>query len=194
MRRLTRWLSPTGFVLAGFCFLLTFVTVACDTPGGYGRARAGGQAEYTGLDLALGGTPTVDSEFLLPADQWREDRMPGQPLAFAALVLVLIGLVWAIWRRDARIRRAGAAAVAGVAALLLLANQARVESYLVDRVQEQVRVAAPNAQQTSDHVQTGNGFVACLVFLLAICVANTFGWWRVRRRLPKATGVATPSA
>jgi hypothetical protein len=189
MRRLTRWLSPSGFLLAGFCFLFTFVTVSCDTPGGYGRAKAGGEVRYTGLDMALGGEPAVDPEHLLPVDQWREDRMPGQPLAFAALVLVIMGLVWTAWRRDPRIRRAGAAAVAAVASLLLLANQARVEAFLVDRVRQQVEVAAPQAQQASDHVQAGNGFLACLGFLLVVCVGNAVGWWRIRR--PRSTGVTS---
>ena len=183
MRRVARWLSPSGFLLAGFCFTLTFVMVSCDVPGGYGKTKPGGGAAYTGLDMALGGEPTVDDQFLLPPDQWREDRLPGQPLAFAALVLVLMGLVWTVWRRDPRIRRAGAAAVAGVAVLLLLANQARVEAFLADRVRDQIAVAAPDApSQTSDHVQTGNGFGLCLLLLLLVGIGNAVAWWRVRRR------------
>jgi hypothetical protein len=131
--------------------------------------------------MAFGGEPTVEPQYVLPVEQWREDRMPGQPLAFAALVLVIMGLVWTAWRRDPRIRRAGAAAVAAVASLLLLANQARVEAFLVERVREQVAAAVPQAPQTSDHVQTGNGFLTCLAILLIVCVGNAVGWWRLRR-------------
>lgn len=181
MRRLTRWLSPTTFALAAGCFLLSFATVSCDTPGGYGRAKPGGTTTYSGADLAFGGEPKVDPQFLLPPERWRPDRLPPQPLALAVLGLVAVGLTVAALRRDPVLRRAGAAAVAGVAALLLLTNQARVEAVLADRVREQVQVAAPQAQLTSDHVQTGSGFWLCLTLLLTLCLGNATGWWRLRR-------------
>ncbi|HET8681303.1 MAG TPA: hypothetical protein VFM54_05450 [Micromonosporaceae bacterium] len=182
MRRLTRWLTPTTLALAASCFLLPFATVSCGTPGGYGRVRAGGGTEYSGADLAFGGAPAVDEQFLLPAEQWRPDRLPPQPLALAVLGLLAVGLAVAVLRRDPAFRRAGTAAVSAAAALLLLGNQARVESLLAERVQEQVRRAAPQAPLAADHVQTGSGFWFCLILLLVLCLGNAAGWWRLRRR------------
>jgi len=60
LRRSGRWISFSGFVLVAMLFLVPFVTVSCAAPGGYGRAAAGATTNYSGVDLAVGGSPSVD--------------------------------------------------------------------------------------------------------------------------------------
>jgi len=181
-RRAARWFSPTTLILAGLCFLLPFVTVACDTPGGYGRAAPGGTTTYTGVDLVVGDEPSVT-----PADKVRtgpDNRLWPQPAAIVVLVLIVGGVALALRPGRPGIRRAGVAGVALVAATALLVNQALVEAEVALRVGEQLTQPLPADKSVRDYVHTGQGFGFSLVLLLAVTLANSIGWWRTRRPHP----------
>ena len=139
LRRAGRWFNPTTLVLAGLCFTLPFVSVACDTPGGFGKATQGGTTTYTGVDVITGDEPEVTpTANVRPPAQWRDDRLPPQPIATIVVLLIVAGAVVTVVASDARVRRASATAFAAGAAVLLVMNQALVESALVGMVGEQV--------------------------------------------------------
>jgi hypothetical protein len=191
-----RLLSPTSLILAGVCFALPFVAVGCDTPGGYGRAAAGGTTTYSGLDLAFGGRPDVSPpDKIRPVAEQRDDRLPPQPTALIVLVLVAAGTGVAITLEDRRTRRGAVALISGGAATALLVNQALAQSDVTIRVGQQVAVAAPGADP-GKYVQTGIGFVVCLLLLMLTAVITGIGWWLVRPRLalvdPEAETVPNP--
>lgn len=178
-----RWSSPTGLILAGLCFALPFVTVACDTPGGFGRAAPGGTTTYTGVDLIIGDRPDVSPpERLRPAAEWRDDQIGAQPLATIVVLLVLAGLVAAIALADAGYRRATVATAAAGALVLLILNQAFVNGALTSMVGEQVTQPLPAGKELKDYVNTGPGFVLCAALLLAVAIPNTIGWLQLRSR------------
>jgi hypothetical protein len=181
LRGAGRWVSPTTLVLAGLCFALPFVTVACNTPGGFGRAAPGGTTTYTGIDLAVGGRPDVS-----PPDKVRpavgDDRLWPQPAAAAVLLLIAAGTGFAIAVGEARVRRASVVALSGVAATALLVNQALVESELAVRVGEHITQPLPAGKTIRDYVQTGPGFGLCLLLLLLVAIGNGVAWWRGRPR------------
>jgi hypothetical protein len=180
--RIGRWFSPTTLVLAALGFVLPFVTIACDTPGGYGRAAPGATTTYNGIDLAIGGQPAVG-----PADRVRplpagvEDRL-WLPAATVVLLLIVAGTVLAITISDRRRRRASLAALAGVAATALLVTQALAEAELAVRVGEQLTPPLPAGKSARDYVHTGPGFVLVLLLLVSVAVANAVGWVRTRPR------------
>jgi len=180
--RIGRWFSPTTLVLAGLCFVLPFVTIACDTPGGYGRGAPGATTSYNGVDLAIGGRPTVaPPEKVRPLPEGVDDRL-WLPAATVVLVLIVTGTVLAFTITDRRVRRASLAALAGVAATALLVNQALAEAELAVRVGEQLAQPLPAGKSARDYVHTGPGFVLALVLLLSVGVANAIGWVRARPR------------
>jgi hypothetical protein len=180
--RIGRWFSPTTLVLAGLCFVLPFVTIACDTPGGYGRGAAGATTTYNGVDLAIGGRPAVaPPEKVRPLPEGVDDRL-WLPAATVVLLLIVTGTVLAFTITDRRVRRASLAALAGVAATALLVNQALAEAELAVRVGEQLTQPLPAGKSARDYVHTGPGFVLALVLLLSVGVANAVGWVRARPR------------
>ena len=169
-------------ILAGLCFALPFVTVSCSTPGGYGRALAGGTTTYNGVDLAVGGRPDVSPpDKLAPVADQHEDRLPPQPTAIIVLILIASGTGAAIVLTDRRARRGTVALIGGVAATALLVNQALAQSEITLRVGEQVSLVAPGTNPRQ-YVNTGVGFVICLFLLLAAALVNAIGWWRTRPR------------
>src|SRR5262249_31190665 len=125
MRRAGRWFSPTGLALAGLCFLLPFVTVACDTPGGYGHCAPRGATPDTGVDLVVGAEPRVDPPEKQRAASTDESLWP-QPAAIAALVLLVGAIAAAVGAGQPRVRRGSVAVLALVAGTALLVNQALV--------------------------------------------------------------------
>jgi hypothetical protein len=190
LRRAGRALSPITLVLAGLCFLLPFVTVSCGTPGGFGRSAPGGSPAYTGVDLVVGGAPDVSPERLRPLPAGEADELPPQPAAAMVLVLVVAAIGFAVRVRAARPRRAALAVLGGVAATALLVNQALVEAevtlrvadHLTRYVQSGQKIPDTGSTYAGDYVDTGPGFVVCLVLLAVVAVVNGVGWWRTRRR------------
>jgi hypothetical protein len=184
LRRATRWVSLAGFVLAGLCFLLPFVTVSCDVPGGYGRADPGGNTTYLGIDLVAGDEPEVrppDKE--RPAGSRRPDRVGPQPLAIAALVLIGAGAAVAGVHRNG-VRRAGSALVGLAAAGFLTLNQAVTQKQLADLVAAQLTGPPPEGRTPASYVHTESGFLICLVLLVLTALGNATFWivgWRRRR-------------
>lgn len=131
LRRSSHNLSSAGFLLVLCCFLLPFVTVSCEAPGGFGRAAPGGSTTYTGVDLSIGGAPQVT-----PADELRQpaertaDRLDPQLLAIAVLGLAAAGTVATFLIAEPGRRRTVAASLSTIAAVFLVANQATVEALL----------------------------------------------------------------
>jgi hypothetical protein len=183
LSRIGRSLSPSALILAGICFAFPFVTVACDTPGGFGRAAPGGTTSYSGVDLIFGSRPDVGPpDKLRPAPAGQDDRLWPQPAAGIVLVLIVAGTALSITLSDRRVRRATVAALAGVAATALLVNQALVESELAVRVGEQLTQPLPAGKAIRDYVNTGPGFVFCLALLVPVSLVNAVGWLRARPR------------
>ncbi|MEU8080517.1 hypothetical protein AB0B31_34295 [Catellatospora citrea] len=189
VRRFSRLLSPAGLVLAGLLFAAPFLTVSCDAPGGYGRAAPGGTTTYTGWDLATGGTPDVTADKLLPPEQRRSDVLAPQPLAGAVLVLLVVGVLIAIGVGRARTRRGVVAALAAIAALFLLVNQATVRLLVEERLREQLTGPLPAGKDVGDFVQDQGGFGFALLALVLVALGNLAGWVRLVRG-PGSTAAA----
>lgn len=182
LRKAGRFVNPTGLVLAGLCFALPFATVACDAPGGYGRAAPGGTTEYTGFALVVGAEPRVKPpDKVRPADAAPSARLYPQPAAGVVLVLIVAGLGVAVAMKEPRVRRASVAVICGVAVSALLVNQALVESELALRLGDQNPVL-PAGKTLRDYVHTGLGFIGVLTLLLLIGLTNLIGWWSRRPR------------
>jgi hypothetical protein len=171
-----RWFSLTGLLLAGVCFLLPFAMVSCDAPGGYGRVKAGGSTTYTGLDLVAGGSPEVTETHLRPVEEQQEDRLPPQPLAIAAFVLVVAGAVAVVVFKDKNVRRPFVALAAAIAAVFLAATALAVNATLEARLREQLTVAMPVGKTPADFVHVGNGLALALVLVCLTAVANAIAW------------------
>jgi hypothetical protein len=188
LRRAGRGVSPVTLLLAGLCFLLPFVTVGCDTPGGYGRAAPGGSATYNGVDLVLGGAPDVPSDHLRPVPAGESDQLPVQPAAAVVLVLIVAAIGFGVRVAPTRSRRASVAALAAVAATALLVSQALVQATVTVRVGDhltrfvQSGGIVPAGKVARDYVQTGQGFTLCLLLLLLVALGNGIGWWLARPR------------
>jgi actin-like ATPase involved in cell morphogenesis len=177
--RRRRWLSPTTLVLALLCFVLPFATVSCGLPDGYGRAQPGGTTTYTGIDLAVGGSPDVPADQLRPLSQQRTDRFAPQPLVLAALLTAIAALVVAVAVRAPRRRRALVAVLGVVSALCLFAGEAVMVDLLATRVRAQS--ALPAGRTAKDFVGTGLGFWLALTLLAGAAAGNALGLLRVRR-------------
>jgi hypothetical protein len=197
LRRAGRWFSPVSLTLAGLCFLLPFVTVSCDAPGGFGRAAPGGTTTYNGVDLMVGGKPDVSPpDRVRPLPTGQDDRLWPQPTAIAVFVAIVIGVGIAVRVGNQRARRAGVAVVAIAAVTALLVNQALVEGELTARVADALTApilvtpsggGLPVGKRAGDFVHTGAGFIACAALLVLAGVLNALGWWRLRTRaLPPA--------
>ena len=153
--RVARVCSPVTLALAFVLFLLPFLSVSCDAPGGYGRMSPGGTTTYTGLDLAMGSSPSVDNDHLRPAAEQQSDDLGVQPLvafaALGALAAVVLPLV------SARRRRLSAL-LAALSAALLVVGTLVARATLVDRVAKQATVPFPTAKSAGDYVRWGIGF------------------------------------
>ena len=188
LRNAGRFVNPTTLILAGLCFVLPFVSVGCDTPGGYAGTSPGGTTTYNGVALIVGGEPEVTSGKERPVPPGEDDRLPPQPAAAAVLLLIVAATGFAIRSREPRTRRASVGSLAAVGATAVLVNQALVEAELTLRVSDhltrlaQTGVALDPAKTARDYVQTGQGFLLCLLLLTLVAVVNGIGWWRSRPR------------
>ncbi|MBX6751838.1 MAG: hypothetical protein IRY85_19635 [Micromonosporaceae bacterium] len=188
VRKAGRWFNPMTLLLAMACFALPFVSVACDTPGGYAGASPGGTTSYNGVALVIGGRPEVTDGHERPVPPGEDDRLPPQPALAAALVAIVAAGAAAIRVRSVRTRRATVAALAAAGAAALLVGQVLVVAELTVRLSDHLaRMAAEgvtlDATKTArDYVQTGQGFLLCLVLLTLVIFINGIGWWRARPR------------
>jgi len=180
LRAITRWLSPSGFVLIGMLMATPFITVSCDAPGGYGRAAPGSTTNYTAIDLATGNAPNVTGDHLRPPDQVQDDRIGPLPITIVLIILIILGAGAAIIINDRRQRRGTVAAIGGTALAALVLNQAIVQDAVEHRLKEQLTVAMPAGHTAKDYVKTGSGFVWCLLLLVVLTTANVIGWRRLR--------------
>jgi hypothetical protein len=193
LRRAGRWFSPVSLTLAGLCFVLPFVTVSCDAPGGFGRAAPGGTTTYTGVDLMVGGAPDVTPpDRVRPLPTGQDDQLWPQPTAIGVFVALIVGVGIAVRVGNQLARRGGVAVVAIAAVTALLVNQALVEGELTARVADGLTAPMPvtpsgAVKRAGDFVHTGVGFIVCAALLVLAGVVNAIGWWRLRpRALPAA--------
>jgi actin-like ATPase involved in cell morphogenesis len=166
-----RWRSPAAVLLILLCFALPFATVSCEPLDGYGRAQRGGTTQYTGFDLAAGGTPDVSpADRARPADPRHPDRIGVQPAYTAGLLLLVAvaGVAVAVGR-DRR-RRVVTAVLAALAALVLGAGQLLVLDRLADAVAAQSRL--PEGKTAGDMVGTGPGFWLAVGLLTLLAAGN----------------------
>jgi hypothetical protein len=188
VRKAGRFVNPTTLILAGLCFVLPFISVGCDTPGGYAGTSPGGTTTYNGVALVVGGEPEVTPDKQRAVPPGEDDRLPPQPAAAAVLLLIVAATGFAIRTREPRVRRASVAALAAVGATTLLVNQALVQAELTLRVSDhltrmaQTGVQLDPAKTARDYVHTGQGFLLCLLLLVLVAAANGIGWWRTRPR------------
>lgn len=177
-----RWFSLAGLVLAGVCFLLPFALVSCEAPGGYGRAKAGGTTTYTGFDLVTGDEPQVTETHLRPAGERQDDRLPPQPLAIAALVLIAAGAAAVVLFRDAGVRRPSVALASAMAAVFLAATALAVKATLEGKFRAQLTVPMPDGKSPGDYVHVGNGLWLAVVLSAVTAVGNVVAWMLRRKR------------
>jgi hypothetical protein len=175
---LGRLLSPAGFGLVLIFFLLPFTTVSC------GSATEKAEATFTGLDMAIGGVPTVTS----PDKDAGSARELGQlvlaesdlePLALLAAVTVLAGMAVGLLR-SRRVRHGAAAAAAVAAVALAVAAIMRVPGH-VDRFLANVSGAEglPAGMTTSNTIRYG--FWLALITLVGLAAGNGFALLRAQR-------------
>jgi hypothetical protein len=101
--RIAKKISPYTLVIAMLVFLIPFASVSCATPAGYGSMGGGITAKYNGLDLAMGGLPTLEApqNVTAPAPT-ADDGIPAQPLFTIALLLTAAAFVAALRARAQR--------------------------------------------------------------------------------------------
>jgi hypothetical protein len=169
--------------LAMLCFVLPFVTVSCDAPGGYGHGQAGTTTTYSGVDLVVGAEPKFSPpEKAKPPEAARDVKLYPQPAAAAVLLLLVAAIGYAIRVQSPRTRRGGVALLTAIAATALLVNQALVESAVAVKLGDQLTEPLPAGKALRDYVRTGPGFGLCLLLLAIVALLNTIGWWNTRAR------------
>ena len=188
LRKAGRSFNPVTLALVALCFALPFVTVGCDTPGGFAGASPGGENRFTGFALAIGGAAEVTDGHERPVPPGESDRLPPQPAAAAALLVVVatIGVTFAI--HQPRARRAAVAALAAVGATALMVSQALAQAEITLRVADHLNRVVQGggqidpAKTAHDYVHTGPGFGLAMLGLAMLVVVNGVGWWRARPR------------
>jgi hypothetical protein len=168
--RIARVGSPALLTLAIVMFLLPFLTVSCDTPGGYGRVERGGTTKYSGLDLAFGSSPSVEREHLRQRDAQQDDRLDAQPVLLVALVGSIASLFLALRLRERYALRL-AVVIGTTVALLLGVFVARGE--LIDKVEAQ----SDRAFAAGEHVKVGAGLLGATFFILLAAALGVLDHW-----------------
>jgi hypothetical protein len=181
--RVARGGSPVTLALALVLFVLPFLSVSCDAPGGFGRMSPGGTTTYAGLDLALGSLPSVDNDHLRPAAEQQSDDLGVQPFVALAALGILAAVVLPFV--SARRRRLSAL-VAALSAALLLVGTLLARATLVDRVAEQATVPFPTGKSAGDYVRWGIGFWIVFALIALGAVLGAIGARREPNRLHTA--------
>ena len=193
---LRRLLSPAGFLLVMFCFLLPFVTVSCSSSG----SNASTSGRFTGVDLVAGGPASIASNPEVRANLHPMSSAPGpsdalilepmgrQPLVAGALAVVAVGVLaaglpWVWWRALAG---AGVALIAGV---FLIGGQVLARRTALDRTTTGLAgLTGDSSTPMTITVSNGSGF-----WLAISLLAFLAGSWltilvRESRRRPVASG------
>ncbi len=181
-RPVGRVLTPALMLVALLGFGSSFLTVSCGAPGGYGRSTQAGTTSYSGVALATGTAPRVDTAHLRPAAQRRDDTLPVQPLLLVAGICVAgIGVLAATRYRLRHLLVVGGVLI-GADSLLAGVVLARAE--LIDRLGAQLHAPLPAGRQPADYVGIDQGTWLVLTLLalvgaghLAVAAAQ----WRRRR-------------
>jgi hypothetical protein len=188
LRKAGRSFNPVTLVLVALCFALPFVTVGCDTPGGFAGASPGGESRFTGFALAVGGAAEVSDGHERPVPPGSSDRLPPQPAAAAALLVVIAAVALTFTLHQPRARRGAVAVLAAVGATALMVNQALAQAEITLRVADHLnRFVAQGGQldpakTAHDYVHTGPGFGLAMIGLAVLVILNSIGWWRARPR------------
>jgi hypothetical protein len=140
-------------------------------------------AKYNGLDLAMGGLPTLEAPENVkpPGPPTADDGIPMQPLFTLALLLVASAFIAAVRAREQR--ALAVLGLAGAALATAVAGFAEFDRWLTDRiVAALVRQSSPRLASTdpATYVNADIGF-ALLVLLLAVTLAAN-GIAYLRRR------------
>lgn len=181
--RVARRLSPYALAIAMLLFLIPFVSVSCATPAGYGSMGGGVTAKYNGLDLAMGGLPTLEvpENVTPPGPPTAEDGIPLQPLFTLTLVFVAAAFVAAVRAREGR--ALAVLGLSGAAIAAALAGFAEFDRWLTDRiVAALVRQANPRLASTdpATYVNADIGFALLMLFLAVTLAANGVAFLRRR--------------
>lgn len=172
LRAVWRRASAGWLLLAALCFLMPFVTVSCDVPGGFGTQRPGGSTTYRGVDLVTGGDPQTTAEHARPPAERRSARLGVQPFAVVALALTVTALAASLLLRLGRARRIWVAATATAAALALVLGQLTVRSRLAAMVAEEAGDQLPPDRRAIDFVHNGDGFWVVTGLLVAVATVS----------------------
>ena len=159
-RKLASIGGPASWALALAVMLLPFVSVSCDTPGGFGRMEAGGTTEWSGFDLAFGSAPSVDESHLRPAAEQQSDDVGVQPLILVGALALAVAIV------IVALRPAVAAVLGLVAAVAIVVGTLLARSEVTDLVAAQATETFPPGTSAGDHVAVGLGFWAATALAL----------------------------
>lgn len=174
----SRLLTPSALGLALICFLFGFLAVSCETPGGYGHTGQGATTTYTGLDLAVGTSPTVDAQHVRPELADRTDELGWHPAILLAALAIAVGMVAGAGRFGLRRRVVVAATAAAI--VLLAVGELLARERLVDQVADQVRRPLPAGHTAADYVSVDGGFTGALVLTGTVLACFVAGYLRRR--------------
>jgi hypothetical protein len=116
MKQPIRHIRASVFGLAALAFLLPFVVVSCPDQG---------RVSVSGVQLAFGTTVKGSQLSTVSADQ----HIKPQLFALFAFASAVAGIVCSYLKRNPSFLLCAAAAIAGIALLLLLRNQIGTEAY-----------------------------------------------------------------
>lgn len=183
--RHSHWFRPSFLAFGLLLFALPFITVACDTPGGFGHVSQGGTTSWSGYALAIGGEPNRTVEHIVPAAEARGDILPIQPLIAIALALLIAAIVCALAIGRTQRRRLVSVVLVASTALALVAGAMLARHIVIGMVAEQIAGREiPAGAVAADYVGFGRGFELLLVLLVVVLVADLVLWLRGRTHPP----------
>jgi hypothetical protein len=170
--------SPAGFGLVLILFLLPFVTVSC------GDSTGTVEATFSGLNMAIGGSPHVTSPDPDPESSKQlaaliVEQIDLEPLALLAAFALLAGMAVAVVR-PTRIRYGAAAGLAVAAAALMVGAITRVPGH-VDQFLKKMGGAEGMPEGLTTGTHTRYGFWLALIALVGLAAGNGFALLRSQR-------------